>query len=92
MNKPDIWWIDPLVAFLCGIVALLYGIFSLISLCRKGVRVCSCKFWLTSRGDGKDETTPATSTASDGGDLEMNESNNGNDGQDNGTNLSTEVV
>jgi hypothetical protein len=93
MNKPEIWWIDPLVAFVCGIVALVYGIFSLVRLCRKGVPICSCKFWLTSRGEGSKNLPSSMSTTSDSGDLEMNENNTkSGEGEENGTKLSTEVV
>jgi hypothetical protein len=92
MNKPEIWWIGPLVAFECGIVAFFYGIMTLVRLCRKGVPICSCKFWLTSRGEGSKNTPSTMSTTSDSGDLEMNEHSENSGGEENDTRLSTEVV
>lgn len=83
--NPDVWWLDPLVAMLAGIVALFYGMYSVILLCRKRVPICQLSWWLMSRGDGK--ANAAHSTESD---LEMSE----NEKEDEGgaTTLSNEVV
>ena len=97
----DILFQDPLVALLCGIVALLMGLYSVCVLWRvKRVPICSCSWWLMSRGDGSGDPSfpdPSSKMSSTSGgdvvtpasssDVEMQENENGDP-----TKLSAEVV
>mmetsp|Transcript_20207 Transcript_20207/g.37773 ORF Transcript_20207/g.37773 Transcript_20207/m.37773 type:complete len:269 (-) Transcript_20207:121-927(-) len=92
--KPDLWWLDPFVAMICGFVALLIGIHSLFIMWkRKRLPVFSLSWFLMSRGESKDgeESSPSTIHTSDEGeaDLEMKETKNESE---NPTSLSAEVV
>lgn len=91
--NPQVWWLDPLVALLCGFVALTYGMHSVLVLCKQRVPICQLSWWLMSRGDGK-ETVSRSSTrpsSEDGtSDLEMRE--NKLDGETGTTTLSNEMV
>mmetsp|Transcript_58901 Transcript_58901/g.65988 ORF Transcript_58901/g.65988 Transcript_58901/m.65988 type:complete len:281 (-) Transcript_58901:1588-2430(-) len=51
--KPEIWWLDPFVAMICGFAALFIGIHSIfVSWKHRRVPICSLSWWLMSRGDG----------------------------------------
>jgi divalent metal cation (Fe/Co/Zn/Cd) transporter len=90
-KNSNLWWLDPLVAMLCGFVALSVGFHSILVLCKRGVPLCSLSWWFTSRGDGKDSGDPSTRPSSEDGtsDLEMSESKPGDTST---TSLSNEVV
>lgn len=105
--KPNVWWLDPLVALLCGVAALLIGLYSICVLWRvKRVPICSCSWWLMSRGDGSGAPSLPdikTDEGDDGdcgdetegnppSDLEMKEMNDAETGNGAVTNLSAEVV
>lgn len=84
--NPHLWWLDPSVALICGLVALIYGVHSVfVAWWKDGVPVCSMSWWLMSRGDGED----SDSDGSDKGD-------DNDKGDENSvrstTNLSKEVV
>lgn len=57
--NPDLWWLDPFVAMVCGFAALTVGMHSIVVLCKRRVPICQPSWWLMSRGDGKD--APKTS-------------------------------
>jgi len=51
---PDIWWLDPCVAMVCGFAALFLGFHSIFVAWRyRRVPVLSLSWWMMSRGDGK---------------------------------------
>mmetsp|Transcript_55321 Transcript_55321/g.134363 ORF Transcript_55321/g.134363 Transcript_55321/m.134363 type:complete len:283 (+) Transcript_55321:240-1088(+) len=107
-SNPSLWWLDPFVALICGIVALIMGCYSVIVMwCVKRVPICSCSWWFMSRGDGSgvkpspdqdDNDEDGTATAAAGrSDLEMKEVSDEKGGVDDAkasspTNLSSEVV
>ena len=67
------WWLDPLIALLCGTMALLIGTGSIYrALVVQGIPVCDPKWWLTSQGDGMDEVTGRNLTPADLG-MEVDE-------------------
>jgi hypothetical protein len=102
-SRPEIWWLDPFVAMVCGFAALFIGIHSLfISWKQKRVPICSLSWWMMSRGgsaannnndnddDRSNNNEPGMSPIASS-DLEMKESNSGG-GLDSTTNLSGEIV
>ena len=67
--KPELWWIDPTISTICGIVALLLAAQAIwVAVFVQGVPICSCHWWAVSDGhDGHD----ADKTTAD--DLELEE-------------------
>lgn len=60
--KPQIWWLDPFVAMVCGFAALFIGVHSIFVAWRfRRVPICSCSWWLMSRGSKTKDSTPAGS-------------------------------
>lgn len=54
----EAWWIDPLVAIICGVVAIVIGLYAIIvAACIQKIPIYSCRWWFTSQGDGLDEVT-----------------------------------
>jgi Co/Zn/Cd efflux system component len=93
--NPLVWWLDPLVAMLCGFAALFFGMQSVLVLCKRGVPICRLSWWLMSRGDGdEDKNDPGTRPSSfdANSDLEMSENKANDDRQPHATSLSNEVV
>jgi hypothetical protein len=93
--NPQVWWLDPLVAMMCGFAALLFGIQSLLVLCMQGVPICRLSWWFMSRGDGNEsKNDPSTRPSSEDGtsDLEMSENKTNDDRRTGETSLSNEVV
>jgi divalent metal cation (Fe/Co/Zn/Cd) transporter len=94
-TNPQVWWLDPLVAMVCGFAAFLFGMQSLLVLCKRGVPICRLSWWFMSRGDGtEDKNDSSTRPSSDDGvsDLEMNEKKRNDGGETTATSLSNEVV
>lgn len=57
-HRPEAWWIDPAVALGCGIASLIIGLYALcMAACIQKIPIWSCRWWLLSQGDGKDEIT-----------------------------------
>ena len=55
-RNPDVWWIDPLVALACGVAALLIGLWHIyVARYRQHIPIFSCRWWISSQGDGTDE-------------------------------------
>jgi len=53
---PTVWWLDPLVAMICGIVALGIGLHAVVvASCFKGLPLFTLQWWFLSQGDGMDE-------------------------------------
>jgi hypothetical protein len=104
-SRPEIWWLDPFVAMVCGFAALFIGIHSLyVSWKHKRVPICSLSWWMMSRGGSAANTNNNNNDNDDGSnnnnepgmspkasDLEMKESNSGG-GLESTTNLSGEIV
>ena len=76
-SKPDIWWLDPFVAMVCGFAALFIGIHSLyIGWKQQRVPICSLSWWMMSRGGN-------SATNSNNNNNNNNSKNNNDDGSDN---------
>lgn len=68
------WWkLEPLVAFICGIAALLLGFYWIIhASCVQGLPIFRCIWWIESEGDGMDEMgAPELAPADFGKELEL---------------------
>jgi divalent metal cation (Fe/Co/Zn/Cd) transporter len=58
LQYPSTWWIDPLVAFICGLAAIALGCQHLhVAKNRDSIPIFTATWWFTSQGDGKDETS-----------------------------------
>jgi divalent metal cation (Fe/Co/Zn/Cd) transporter len=69
---PDIWWLDPAVAIVCGAGALLIGLQAVIvASCMQRLPIFSLKWWMTSQGDGLDEVRDRALSQEDFGDVQM---------------------
>jgi len=105
--KPQIWWLDPMVAMVCGFAALFIGLHSMFIAWRiKRVPVCSLSWWMMSRGDGGRNNPSFSSRGNnnnnnnnnniiddDDNNVEMEETTTeGLDNNNNSTKLSSEVV
>jgi len=93
-NRPQIWWLDPLVAMVCGFSALFLGYHSIfVAWKHRRVPILSLSWWLMSRGDEK--TThgkPPHNTSRDNNDDDGNEHENSLDnGNDNDDESNSEV-
>lgn len=78
-SQPEIWWLDPFVAMICGFAALYIGMHSLfVSWWYKRVPIFSLSWWLMSRG-GQD-----SGNVSDG--ISTTTTNNNNTNNDDNTN------
>mmetsp|Transcript_24237 Transcript_24237/g.67127 ORF Transcript_24237/g.67127 Transcript_24237/m.67127 type:complete len:276 (+) Transcript_24237:340-1167(+) len=97
-KRPDVWWLDPCVAMICGFSALFIGIHSLVVAYKhRRVPIFSLSWWLMSRGsastssnrDGENSDEEADEDKPDDSiiDLEMTETVDGK-----ATNLSDGVV
>ena len=65
---PKLWYLDPLVAFLAGVFAFFYGIYTLgVAFFVQGLPIFSIKWWMLSQGDGMDEMGGRELRASDYG-------------------------
>lgn len=97
-TRPQIWWLDPCVAMICGFAALFIGVQSVfVAWKHRRVPVLSLSWWMMSRGnepsasgtaydfDDPDYDDPRAATTSG---LELKETNAGN----NATSLSDGVV
>lgn len=53
-TRPQIWWVDPCVATICGFAALFLGFHStFVAWKHRRVPIFSMSWWMMSRGDGK---------------------------------------
>lgn len=56
---PGLWWIDPTVSTVCGVVALLLSAQALFkAACIDGIPICSPHWWAVSEGDTGGDTSP----------------------------------
>lgn len=54
VQAPGVWWVDPVIAILCGMGALLYGIWTLYTASHKdGLPIFSVQWWCLSHGPGE---------------------------------------
>mmetsp|Transcript_5895 Transcript_5895/g.12145 ORF Transcript_5895/g.12145 Transcript_5895/m.12145 type:complete len:292 (+) Transcript_5895:151-1026(+) len=52
-SKPQIWWLDPMVAMVCGFTALFLGLHSMYVAWKiRRVPIFALSWWTMSRGDG----------------------------------------
>jgi len=51
----EAWWIDPVVALLAGIFAIIYGTQSVWRASKQGLPICSCAWWLGKKQGHEDE-------------------------------------
>jgi hypothetical protein len=64
------WWLDPVVALLCGIGALVYGLYGMYkAYVKDGYPIFSCSWWLYNSGMENDQHTSRV-----GGGLELQQS------------------
>jgi hypothetical protein len=57
---PGLWWIDPFVSVICGILASVYSAYTIyIALAVDKLRICSKHFWFDDIEAGGDGNTPA---------------------------------
>lgn len=55
-NVPKAWWIDALIAWVCGVVAICIGIHAVVEATAfRGLPIFSYHWWVFSKGDGLDE-------------------------------------
>jgi hypothetical protein len=79
-NRPQIWWLDPCVAMICGFSALFLGFHSIfVAWKHRRVPILSLSWWLMSRGDGKTYGKPPPSRESND---DENDNDNDNDNDD----------
>jgi hypothetical protein len=53
---PDLWYLDPAVALLCGMVSFWLGLQPLIDArWRQGLPIFTIRWWIVSQGDGMEE-------------------------------------
>lgn len=77
-SRPEIWFLDPFVAMICGFAALYIGIHSIfISFWYKRVPLFSLSWWVMSRGQDNGHGSDGSSTAAN--------SNNNDASNDNST-------
>lgn len=51
-KNPGAWWIDPTIALLAGIFAILYGCYGVWhAMAVEKIPICSCSWWAMSDGD-----------------------------------------
>lgn len=56
---PSVWWIDPTVAFLCGLGSIVYGVVSLrVARHKDNVPIFSLEWWFRSQGGIHDGSAP----------------------------------
>jgi len=52
-RKPNVWWVDPCVAMVCGFAALFVGFHSIfVAWMHRRIPIFSLSWWKMSRGDG----------------------------------------
>jgi len=65
-SKPEIWWLDPCVAMICGFAALFLGFHSIfVAWKHRRVPIFSLSWWMMSRGDGKYGKRPSRKKSDD---------------------------
>jgi peptidoglycan/LPS O-acetylase OafA/YrhL len=63
-NNPSVWWLDPVVSIIGGLVALVIGMHALVvASCVEGIPIFTVHWWFVSQGDGEGTST--------GGETEM---------------------
>ena len=71
---PNLWWLDPVVAMICGVVAFGIGLHAVVvARWVQGLPILTLKWWVYSQGDGLDEIQGRALEPADFGenDLEM---------------------
>jgi hypothetical protein len=95
-SNPSVWYLDPLVASLCGAVALVYGLQSvLMAKFRDKVPVFSCSWWFNASSTGPDssiQTDAEVDVVGGSSDLEMRASGSNNNNKVGATMLSADLV
>jgi hypothetical protein len=83
-NRPQIWWLDPLVAMACGFSALFLGFHSIfVAWKHRRVPILSLSWWLMSRGDGTPKHKVSRGSSKNDDEREHGSSENGNDNDNN---------
>jgi hypothetical protein len=55
-RNPEVWYLDPAVALVCGMVALWVGGQAIVvARWRQGLPIFTLAWWIVSQGDGMDE-------------------------------------
>lgn len=84
-SNPSLDWIDPLISLFCGFMAMYLGLEAIYSAKWKdGLPIFTIRWWVSSQGDGTDETSGRPVEAADRGDngnIEMKQ-HGSDDGED----------
>lgn len=52
VSNPSLWWLDPTISLICGVVSLFLGLRSiLIQTCEKNIPILTPQWWISSQGD-----------------------------------------
>lgn len=53
-SRAAAWWLDPTVAIVASLLTLVYGCYGVYhAKVKEGLPIFSCKWWFTSKGEGK---------------------------------------
>jgi len=80
-SHPGAWWVDPSVAMIAGVFAIVYGIYGVLyAVFVEKLPICSCKWWFFSKGETAE---PSVSVNVSGKDVEADrETAVGSDGEE----------
>lgn len=54
-DNPQIWWLDPLVSMVAGVIAMVYGLYGVcMARIKEKLPICSIRWWFTSQGSKTD--------------------------------------
>lgn len=82
-RRPAIWWLDPVVAMICGFSALFLGCHSIfVAWKHRRVPILQLSWWLMSRGDGKTYGKTRTSREDEKDDDDDDENDDESDGEE----------
>lgn len=56
-HEPDMWYIDPVISILVGLLAMYIGFSDVVKMILNGIPLYSCGWWLGSRRSGGGETS-----------------------------------
>lgn len=71
MSNDKLWWIDPLIAFLCGLVSFVYGVRSVVlQSVMKGIPIWSPRWWIFSQDTREENDTVKEEEMTEVGDAE----------------------
>ena len=67
-NIPTVWWLDPMVALIGGMISLWLGLqATVMARCVRGIPICSMDWWMLSQGDGRTDGSDDGNPSNDDG-------------------------